>query len=64
MIFKLAYLCDIDMETAMQRGQQKADERFPDPTTGPADRQAYWQRFHTYLSHAGLNEPSAKDEPR
>ncbi|NJS15213.1 MAG: hypothetical protein HC788_12130 [Sphingopyxis sp.] len=50
MLFKLAYLCDIDMEEAMTRGQQKADQRFPDPTTGPADQQAYWQRFRAYLA--------------
>ena len=31
MLFKIAYLCGIDMETAMLRGQQKADQRFPDP---------------------------------
>lgn len=54
MIFKLAYLCGIDMEEAMTRGQQKADARFPDPTTGPADQQAYWRRFQAYLSSAEL----------
>ncbi len=45
MLFKLAYQCGIDMETAMIRGQEKADERFPDPTTGPAVQQEYWRRF-------------------
>ena len=54
MIFKVAYLCGIDMQEAMQRGQQKADQRFPDPSTGPADQQAYWQRFQAYLQQAGL----------
>jgi NTP pyrophosphatase (non-canonical NTP hydrolase) len=54
MLFKIAYLCDIDMEEAMQRGQVKADQRFPDPTTGPAEQVAYWQRFQDYLSRAGL----------
>ena len=54
MLFKLAYLCDIDMEEAMILGQQKADARFPDPTAGPADRQAYWQRYRDYLERAGL----------
>ena len=49
MLFKIAYLCDIDMEEAMTRGQAKADERFPDPSTGPADRSSYWQRFRNYL---------------
>jgi NTP pyrophosphatase (non-canonical NTP hydrolase) len=55
MLFKIAYLCGIDMETAMQRGQQKADQRFPDSSTGPADQAAYWQRFQQYLADAGLN---------
>ncbi|MCC6168898.1 MAG: MazG-like family protein [Caldilineaceae bacterium] len=56
MIFKLAYLCGIDMETAMQRGQAKADQRFPDPAAGAADRAAYWQRFRTYISQTKLDE--------
>jgi NTP pyrophosphatase (non-canonical NTP hydrolase) len=54
MLFKIAYLCGIDMETAMQRGQQKADQRFPDPGAGPAEQAAYWQRFQQYLTDAGL----------
>src|SRR6476619_1106528 len=54
MLFKIAYLCGIDMETAMQRGQQKADQRFPDPAAGPAEQAAYWQRFQQYLADAGL----------
>jgi NTP pyrophosphatase (non-canonical NTP hydrolase) len=45
MLFKIAYLCGIDMEEAMIRGQHKADQRFPDPAAGPADQQAYWRRF-------------------
>jgi NTP pyrophosphatase (non-canonical NTP hydrolase) len=57
MLFKVAYLCGIDMEEAMIRGQHKADQRFPDPATGPADQQAYWQRFQTYLATAGLQPP-------
>jgi NTP pyrophosphatase (non-canonical NTP hydrolase) len=55
MLFKLAYLCGIDMEEAMRRGQAKADARFPDPTSGPADQQAYWQRFQNYLATSGLD---------
>ncbi len=55
MIFKIAYLCEIDMETALQRGQQKADQRFPDAATGPADQAAYWQRFQQYIADAGLD---------
>ena len=54
MIFKLAYQCGIDMETAMIRGQVKADQRFPDPATGPAERDAYWTRFRRYVEDAGL----------
>ncbi len=54
MLFKIAYLCGVDMEEAMIRGQQKADQRFPDPASGPADQQAYWQRFQHYLAEAGL----------
>lgn len=54
MIFKIAYLCQIDMEEAMTRGQAKADRRFPDPSTGPAEQQAYWQRFQAYLAQAKL----------
>jgi len=49
MIFKIAYLCDIDMEDAMIRGQHKADARFPDPAEGPAERDAYWLRYRNYL---------------
>lgn len=56
MLFKIAYLCGIDMETAMQRGQAKADQRFPDPSTGPADRSAYWQRFRAYLAESKLDD--------
>lgn len=58
MLFKIAYLCGIDMEEAMIRGQQKADARFPDPTLGPQSQRDYWQRFHTYLQERGLDQPS------
>ena len=58
MLFKIAYLSGIDMEDAMMRGQQKADARFPDPSAGPADRAAYWARFHSYLRSAGLDTPT------
>ena len=50
MLFKLAYLCDIDMEDAMIRGQAKADQRFPDPAGGPAEQEDYWRRFRQYLA--------------
>jgi NTP pyrophosphatase (non-canonical NTP hydrolase) len=58
MLFKIAYLCGIDMEAAMIRGQQKADQRFPDPAAGPADQQAYWRRFQDYLATTELSTPS------
>lgn len=54
MLFKIAYLCEIDMENAMVRGQAKADARFPDPADGPADQQAYWARFEQYLAESNL----------
>lgn len=45
MLFKIAYSCGIDMEDAMREGMAKADSRFPDPTEGPAEQQAYLRRF-------------------
>ncbi|MEM7126139.1 MAG: hypothetical protein AAF702_07415 [Chloroflexota bacterium] len=54
MIFKIAYLLDIDMEDAMIKGQAKANTRFPDPSTGPADRETYWQRFQEFLTEKEL----------
>lgn len=54
MLFKIAYLCGIDMEDAMRRGQAKADARFPDPRTGPQERDEYWGRYLEYLRGAGL----------
>jgi NTP pyrophosphatase (non-canonical NTP hydrolase) len=56
MLFKIAYTAGIDMEEAMQRGQAKADQRFPDPATGPADRSAYWQRFQSYVTTHRLDD--------
>ena len=55
MLFKLAYQCGIDMETAMIRGQVKADERFPDPKDGPPERAEYWRRFSRYISDNNLD---------
>lgn len=54
MIFKIAYLCGIDMEDAMVRGQHKADARFPDLAASAADRVVYWERYQAYLRRAGL----------
>jgi NTP pyrophosphatase (non-canonical NTP hydrolase) len=59
MLFKIAYLCGIDMEDAMIRGQHKADSRFPDPAAGPADTAAYRARFRAYLAGAGVNLPES-----
>ncbi len=56
MIFKIAYLCGIDMEEAMQRGMQKADSRFPDPEDGPEERDAYWRRFRKYVAEHRLDD--------
>ncbi len=54
MLFKIAYLTGIDLEAAMVRGQAKANARFPDPATGPAERAAYWSRYQEYLHRYGL----------
>lgn len=56
MLFKIAYLCGIDMEEAMVRGQQKADARFPDPALGPQAQQEYWQHFRRYIDERGFTE--------
>jgi NTP pyrophosphatase (non-canonical NTP hydrolase) len=55
MLFKIAYLCGIDMEEAMVRGQHKADMRFPDPARGAEDTEAYRARYRAYLAGAGLD---------
>ncbi len=54
MLFKVAYLCGIDMETALLRGMEKADQRFPDVAAGPAETDAAWARFGSYLDEHGL----------
>ncbi len=54
MLFKVAYLCGIDMESAMQRGMEKADARFPDAAAGQAETEAAWARFGAYLEAHGL----------
>lgn len=61
MVFKLAYLCGIDMEEAMQRGQQKADKRSPDPALGRQRRQDYWQQFRQYIEDHDLDTRLAED---
>ena len=45
----------------MVRGQDKADARFPDPTTGPQDTAAYRTRFRAYLRSAGLDFSTEND---
>ena len=55
-IFKRASLCGISMEDAMRRGMEKADQRFPDPSDGPAESEAAWSRFRTYLRASGLSK--------
>lgn len=62
MLFKIAYQCGIDMEEAMIRGQQKANARFPDPATGPADRDEYWARFRRRVDDLDLTARSADDK--
>jgi NTP pyrophosphatase (non-canonical NTP hydrolase) len=62
MLFKIAYLCGIDMEEAMQRGQVKADQRFPNSADGPAEQDAYWQRFRQYLANAHLDDPTIGEQ--
>lgn len=61
MLFKVAYLCGIDMEDAMTRGQHKADARFPDPDADRAEIQAYRERYRTYLNKAGLDFSTPND---
>lgn len=61
MLFKIAYLTGIDMEEAMVRGQHKADARFPDPTSGPLEIEAYRARYRAYLRGAGLDFSSKDD---
>lgn len=56
MLFKIAYLCQIDMESAMRLGMDKADARYPNPLDGPQEIDAAWQRFRVYLAQAGLTD--------
>jgi NTP pyrophosphatase (non-canonical NTP hydrolase) len=56
MIFKIAYLCGIDMEDALILGQAKADLRYPDPASGPSERDAYWRRFQDFVAASGLDK--------
>jgi NTP pyrophosphatase (non-canonical NTP hydrolase) len=59
MIFKIAYQCGIDMEDAMRRGQEKADARFPDPSSGPVEREEYWARFRRRVDE--IDSPTQSD---
>ena len=56
MLFKVAYLCEIDMEQALIRGQAKADERFPNIADGPRQRNRYWEAFQEYITTHRLDQ--------
>lgn len=64
MIFKIAYQTGIDMEEAMIRGQHKANARFPDPSAGQAERDAYWQRFRRRVDQLKSPDPSPDEDQR
>jgi hypothetical protein len=55
MLFKVAYLCGIDMEEAMRQGMTKADARFPNAESGHVELDGYWARFADYLRTANLS---------
>ncbi len=65
MLFKIAYQSGINMEEAMTRGQHKADQRFPDPSTGPAEQQRYWQHFRRHVDEIEevVTPPDAHQSP-
>lgn len=50
MLFKIANLCQIDMEEAMRQGMAKADARFPDLDATQQEAVAAWDRFRAYLA--------------
>lgn len=54
MLFKVAYLCGIDMEEAMTRGMAKADARFPDVEATKVEAAEAWDRFKEYLKRSGM----------
>ncbi len=54
MLFKLAYLCDIDMEEAMRIGMAKADRRFPLTPESHLEADEASTRFREYLDRSGL----------
>jgi len=54
MLFKIAILCDIDMEDALRKGMAKADARFPDIDASRRQSAEAWERFRAYLTSAGL----------
>lgn len=59
MLFKVAYLCEIDVESALRMGMAKADRRYPDAAAGPAEQAAAWARFAAYLQRTGLADELA-----
>lgn len=54
MLFKVAYLCDIDMEEAMRIGMAKADRRFPLSEESHLEADEALARFRDYLNRANL----------
>lgn len=54
MLFKIAILCNIDMEDALRKGMAKADARFPDVAASREEVDATWARFRAYLASADL----------
>jgi hypothetical protein len=54
MLFKIAILCNIDMEDAMRKGMAKADARFPDVDGSRQQVAETWARFRAYLTSANL----------
>jgi len=55
-VFKLAYLCDIDLEQAMLRNMDKANRRFS-VDRGRADTERYLARQAEILARMQDNEP-------
>lgn len=56
MLFKVAYLCDIDMEEAMRKGMAKVDARFPLTPDSRLEADEALARFRAYLARKNLLE--------
>jgi NTP pyrophosphatase (non-canonical NTP hydrolase) len=57
-LFKLAYQAGIDIESALTRGQAKAEARHMDPVVSAAELVHYLQRQRALLD--AISEPSAE----